>query len=207
MVQNLSPSQLTLLLGGTLLVVMLLALLVYAIYRMVKQRRADIDLKPTSPRPGDDSAFVVGALQELVSKLKAEEKRLTELLRDTEQRSQASRILLEAVLEELSVGALVFNRQGFLIQSNPAARLLLGIDTWSRRRYPEILGAESILAAYVRECLEDGRSFKRTAIEFRTPQGELRNLEVSVTPLRSAAGQIESALCLLAPPPAQAPTT
>jgi PAS domain-containing protein len=206
MIQRLSPSELMLLVGGTLLVGLLLALLAYAMYRMVRQRRAEVDLRPATRRPENDSAFVVGALQGLVSKLKADEKKLADLLRDAEQRAQAGTILLEAILQEMSTAAVVFNREGFLTLSNPPARALLGIDTWSRRRYPEILGAESILAGYVRECLEEGKTFKRTAIEFRTPQGELRDLRVSLTPLRSAAGQIESVLCLLATPaPDQAP--
>lgn len=197
MIQQLSPSQLTLLLGGTLLVTMLLAVLVYAVFKMAKERRKDADLKPATPQAGNESALVVSALQGLVSKLKAEEKNLTELLRDAEQRAQAGKILLDALLQEIGAGAVVFNREGFLALSNSAARPLLGIDTWSRRRYPEILGAESALAGLVRECLEEGRTFKRTRLEFRTPQGELRSLDVSVTPLRSSSGQIESALCLL----------
>lgn len=189
-----------LLVGGTLLVLLLLALLAYAVYKMLRQRRADAELKLARPRFENDSAFAVGALQGLIAKLKAEEKRLTDLLRDSDQRAQASKILLEGVLEELNVGALVFNRQGFLTHANPAARQLLGIDTWSRRRYPEILGAESALAGHVRECLENGRSLRKTPIEFLTPQGELRNLEASLTPLRSASGQVENALCLLTAP-------
>ncbi len=189
-----------LLVGGTLLVLLLLAVLAYAVYKMIQQRRAVAEPNLATPRIEDGSAFVVGALQGLIAKLKAEEKRLTDLLRDSDQRAQASKALLEGVLSELSVGALVFNRQGFLTQSNPAARQLLGIDTWSRRRYPEILGAESALAGLVRECLENGKSLRRTCIEFRTPQGELRGLEASLTPLRSASGQVENALCLLTAP-------
>ena len=47
--QHLSPSQLTLLLGGTLLVGLLLTLLVYAVYVMYKRRRGALDL--SGPRP------------------------------------------------------------------------------------------------------------------------------------------------------------
>jgi PAS domain-containing protein len=201
--QPLTSSQLILLLGATLLVVLLLTALGFAVYKMFKRRREAFDLNAAGTQAPKDAAFVVGALQGLVSKLKAEEKRLTELLRDAEQRAQASSRLLETILQEITTGAVVFNREGFLTQSNPAARGLLGIDTWSRRRYPEILGAESLLAGYVKECLEDGKALKRTAIEFRAPRGELCNLEVSLTPLRSPSGQVESALCLLRPPSEQ----
>ena len=45
-----------LLVGGTLLVGLLLALLAYAMYRMVRQRRAEVDLKLATRRPEDDSA-------------------------------------------------------------------------------------------------------------------------------------------------------
>ena len=203
--QHLSPSQLTLLLGGTLLVGLLLTLLVYAVYVMYKRRREALDLSGAAPQAADDAAFVAGALQGLVSKLKAEEKRLTDLVREAEQRAQTSTRLLETILQEMSAGAVVFNREGFLTQSNPAARVLLGIDTWSRRRYSEILGAESVLAGFVKECLEDGKAVRRTAIEFRAPRGELRSLEISLTPLWSASGLVESALCLLNPASEHAP--
>jgi len=204
--QPLSPSQLILLLAGTLCVALLLTVLGYAVYRMYKRRREAFDLHSAATHSANDAAFVVGALQGLVSKLKAEEKRLTELVHDADQRAQTSTRLLEAILQEISAGAVVFNREGFLAHSNPAARSLLGIDTWSRRRYPEILGAESALTDYVKKCLEDGTATKRTSIEFRAPQGELRALEVSLTPLRSATGHIESALCLLTPASGQTPS-
>jgi PAS domain-containing protein len=203
--QPLTSSQWILLLAGTILVVLLLSGLGYAVYRMYKGRRETLDLRSVATHAPNDAAFVVGALQGLVAKLRSEEKRLTELLRDAEQRAQTSSRLLEAILQEMSAGAMIFNREGFLIQSNPAARSLLEIDAWSRRRYPEILGAESLVAGYVQACLEDGKAVRRAAVEFRTPRGELRTLEVSLTPLRTASGQIESALCLISSAPVHPP--
>ena len=195
--QTLTSSQWFLLVFGTLLVLLLLSALGYAVYKMYKRRRERFDLRSAASQAPNDAAFVVGALQGLVAKLRSEEKRLTELVRDAEQRAQASNRLLDTILQEVSAGVVVFNREGFLVQCNPAARAVLEIDAWSRRRYPEILGAESTLTGYVKACLEDGKAERRATIEFRTPRGDLHALEVSLTPLRSVGGQIESALCLL----------
>jgi PAS domain-containing protein len=55
--------------------------------------------------------------------------------------------LSKAILLEIPWGVMVFDRQGFVTHANPAVRTLLGIDTWSRRRYAEIFGPQSAIAA------------------------------------------------------------
>ncbi len=186
-----------LLVGGTLLVGMLVVVLIYAVYRMLRGTREGMDMKPTAPHPQDESAFMVAALQGVISRMKAEENKLREMLRESEQCARANARVLENIVRELPLGVMAFNREGFLTLSNPAVRTLLGIDTWSRRRYPEILGAESTLTECIRECLEAGKDCKGRAVEYRMPAGDLRTLEVSLSLLFSGGGQIDGALCIL----------
>lgn len=197
MTRHLCLSQLTILVGGVILIAGLLILLFYVLHKAFQRQRNTSGLKPPSPRPADEAAFAMATVQSVIAGLKAREKELTKQLRDAEQRADAAARALESVMREVPMGLMVFNREGFLTQSNPAVRALLGIDTWSRRRYTEILGPESPLALYIRECLEMGKSCKREAVEHVTPIGRTRILEMSLWPCYDRGGQVEGAVCLL----------
>jgi two-component system sensor histidine kinase HydH len=81
--------------------------------------------------------------------------------------------------------------------------------TLSYRRYDEALGVDSHLARLLSECLRDARTFQREEVEHFTPDGELRQLGVTISPVLAppphlrgqapevAAGKIAGALCLL----------
>jgi len=195
MSQRLSLTQLTLLVGGILLLGVLFVFLIYFVHKLFQRQQAH--LKPARPRSQDEAAAQMGMLQAVIAGMKQQEKRLEELLRDAELRAEASARALEAIGRELPVGLMMFNREGFLTLSNPAARALLGIDTWSRRRYPEILGPESLLASHIQDCLETGKTCKGEVVEYRTVRGETRTLEISLTPCYARGGRLEGALCLL----------
>lgn len=198
MARHLSLNQLTLLVVGFLLLGGLLVLLVYAVHRLFQRQREQGGLKLAPGRPVDDTAFALATMQSVITGLRAREKELKELLHDAEHRAQTSGQLLESVAREIPVALLVVDRAGFLTLSNPAVRALLGIDTWSRRRYLEMLGPESQLAGCIRACLETGKRCEREAIQYVTPRGETRAVEVSLYPVCSQTGQVEGAVCLLA---------
>jgi PAS domain S-box-containing protein len=198
MTRHLSLNQLTLLVVGFLLLAGLLILLLYAVHKMFQRHREQSGSKLSPARPADDTAFALATMQSLITGLKARERELQERFHGAEQRAEASARFLETVAHEIPVGLMIVDREGFLTLSNPAVRALLGIDTWSRRRYPEILGPESQLAGCIRACLQTGNRYEREAIECVTPHGETRALEMSLTPVCSQSGQVEGAVCLLA---------
>ena len=196
MTRHLSLNQLTLLVVGFLLLGGLLALLIYAVHKLFQRHRDESGLQLSPGRPADDTAFALATMQSVITGLRARERELKELLHDAEQRAETSAQLLESVAREIPVALLVIDRGGFLTLSNPTVRTLLGIDTWSRRRYPEILGPESQLADCIRACLETGKRCEHEAIEYVTPRGETRALEVSLAPVCTQSGQVEGAVCL-----------
>ena len=205
MVGNLSYSQLTLLIGGTLLVGILFCLAIYAIHRIVK-RQGESSLS-ASPGVPNESLFAVAALQSALARMKAEQLELANSLRQAEQRAESNARILEVASRETPVALMVLNREGFLVQVNPALKTLLKIDTWSRRRYPEILGADSALAQCLEQCLEKGRVYRRETIEYRAPSGESRLLQLTLSPWSARNGQIEGAVCILLPQtPPQSPS-
>ena len=198
MTRHLSLSQLTLLVVGIFLIGSLLILLIYVLHKAFQRQREAGNSKRASPRPPDEAAFAVATMQSVIAGLRAREKELREMLHDAEQRAEASARTLEGVVREMPLGLMVFNREGFLTLSNAAMRALLGIDTWSRRRYTEILGTESQLTAWIRECLETGKTYTREGLECTTPHGETRTLGVFLSPCHGKDGQVESAVCLVA---------
>jgi PAS domain-containing protein len=186
-----------LLLGGGLLIVGLTAFVLYAIHKAFQQQRKPEDFRASSPKSGDESSLLLASMQGVLSRMKARERELEALLREAEQRADWSTRTLEAVVRGLPVGLLIFTREGFLALSNPLARELLGVDTWSRRRYPEILGAESPLALHLRSALEGGAPLRAEALEHQLPDGTTVLLEVTLSPFYGRTGQAEGAICLL----------
>ena len=125
MLRNLNPLQITLLLGAGLVIVGLTAFILYVIHKAFQQQRKPEDFRPSSPKSGDESSILLASMQGVLSRMKARERELEALLREAEQRADSSTRTLEAVVRDLTVGLLIFTRDGFLALSNPVARELL----------------------------------------------------------------------------------
>ncbi len=194
---QISKSKLGLLVGTSLMLAVALAAGFYLIHKMFQEQRVKPDLGSNSPRVENETTFAMAAMQGVIAKMKAQEKELTELRRAAEQRAREAARLNENIIREMPSGLMVFNRDGFISSANPAVRTMLGVDTWSRRRYPEILGPTSRLAAHIRECLETGKTTTRETIEYTTPPGEMRFLGMSLSPFHGNSGEVEGAVCLL----------
>lgn len=190
-------SQLTLLVGGAVVMGGLLVFIVYLIHKSFKERREEREFSAKAARLPDENTFATAALQGVITTMKEQEKKLVELRQDAERRARESARLSENVLREMPNALLVFNREGFLTTANPAVRKLLSVDTWARRRYPEILGPDSVLAARVGECLETGRTVPQETIAHTTSSGRALTLGVSLSPLHAADRELEGAICLI----------
>jgi PAS domain S-box-containing protein len=190
-------SQITLLVGGAVVLGGLLVFMVYLVHKTLKDQRKQDEFVPKSPRPQDEANFATATLQGVITRMKEQGKELVELRQAAERRARESARLSENVLREMPNALMVFNREGFITTANPAVRKLLGVDTWARRRYPEILGHESPLTRRLEECLESGKTVGHETLAYPTPAGETRVLGVSLSPLHSANGEVEGAICLL----------
>lgn len=103
------------LLGLALIIAMLLVVVVVMLVRAASVR--------TRARKGDggDSAMLSMALQEAVNKLKAQERQMAA-------RAEASERLAGQIVEGLTSGMVVVDRDGAVQTMNPAARRILGLD-------------------------------------------------------------------------------
>ncbi len=198
MARHLSLAQLTLLVGLILAAAGILVLGAYALHKTLTKARRPDSLEPKTPRTDNEAGFTFATLQGVIANLKAEQKELARQHRAEQRHAEESARLNEIITREMPTGLMVFDRKGFLVQANPAVRALLEIDSWSRRRYPEILGVQSPLTACIRKGLEEGRSTLWELLEVQTRRGGPRLLKVFLSQLSSQNGEINGVVCLIA---------
>src|SRR5437762_5929495 len=105
-------------LGLTALVTVLVAVLTFA---MLKFLAASRQLRGRARETGTETAFLSAALQEAVTKLKAQERAMT-------LRAEASERIAEEIIANLSAGLLTVNDSGSIQIVNPVGRRILGLD-------------------------------------------------------------------------------
>ncbi|HTX16492.1 MAG TPA: ATP-binding protein [Candidatus Baltobacteraceae bacterium] len=161
------------------------------------------------------SAFATASMQGVIEKLRAQEKELARLHLLAQERAQESERLTEEVTRNMPTGLLLVNATGAISSTNPAAEEALGARPMRYRSYKEILGPDSDLARMLAACLSDGQTFHRSEVEHMTPDGEVRQLGVTISPIyrskgvaragepatrkatAASGGKVSGALCLM----------
>jgi signal transduction histidine kinase len=138
---------------------------------------------------GAEVALLSAALQEAVSKLKAQE-------RATAARAEASERRAGQIVEELPSGLLVVDRSGTVETINPAARRILNITVPaigqpSRR----VLSEASELADLVDQALAASHAILRRTVKIG-PRLKPSHLGVSVSPMARDDGAVGAVVCL-----------
>ena len=122
------------------------------------------------------------ALQDAVQKLRAQERAMTE-------RAEASEALGTQIVNSLTAGLLLVNREGLVQIINPAGRKMLGLTASVEGTHITTLPpAAAPLEAVVQECLTTGESIVRRALE--VPQAnEVTHLGVTATQVAPGEGE------------------
>jgi two-component system, NtrC family, sensor histidine kinase AtoS len=173
-------------LGLTAIVGSLVAVLVFAVLRIFSAARS-----PVLRESGADSSMLAAALQEAVTKLKAQERAM-------ELRAEASERLSEEIIASLSSGLLVVSLDGKVQIVNPAGRRLLGLGAGQHQGadYGDVLSHAAPVAALIAQCLKSGQPSVRRSIEMSAaPAGTLK-LGASVSPLFGESSEVQGAICL-----------
>src|ERR1700723_2738539 len=171
------------------LLVILIGMVVFLVYMLRKFMRSQSAVGTgedwTSPKADveNPSAFMTASMQGVIEKLRAQEKELARLHLLAQERAQESERLTEEVTRNMPTGLLLVNATGAITSTNPAAEDALGIRTLRYRSYKEILGSESDLTHMLTACIRDGKTFQRGEIEHMTPEGEVRHLGVTISPI------------------------
>jgi PAS domain S-box-containing protein len=172
-------------LGFTTAIVVVVMVLIFAVLRLASAAKgARRRLRET----GSETAMLSMALQDAVSKLKAQEHAMSI-------RAIASEQLNGQIVESLSAGLLVVDRAGHIEILNPAGhRLLAAPGDVAGRDYRAFLERAPGLRALVTRCLDNGTSVTNRRIPFE--HGGVTHLSVTVSPLAAADGTAQGAICL-----------
>jgi signal transduction histidine kinase len=190
------------------LLVVFIGVLIFLVYMLRKFMRSQsiggASEDWTSPKADieNPSAFMTASMQGVIEKLRAQEKELARLHLLAQERAQESERLTEEVTRNMPTGLLLVNATGAITSTNPAAEDALGIRTLRYRSYKEILGPESDLTRMLTACIRDGKTFQRGEIEHMTPQGEVRHLGVTISPIYRTVRAPLRPLAELTPPQA-----
>ncbi len=173
------------LLGLTVIVAALVAVLTYAVLRFASTARdAARRLRDT----GSETAILSAALQDAVTRLKAQEQ-------ETSARADASEQLSSQIVESLTAGLLLVDRSGRVETLNPAGRAMLDVPgEVEGAAYRELLSGAPPLVDAIAECLDTGRPIVRRALQMPETVRP-SHLGVTVSPI-AGGGAPRGAICL-----------
>ncbi|HUI75091.1 MAG TPA: ATP-binding protein [Candidatus Acidoferrum sp.] len=150
-----------------------------------------------APRTENASAFMTASMQAVIQKLREQEKELERLHQEERERAEQTERLSEEVTRNMPAGLLVVNTSGIISSANPASEQTLGVRGLAFRRYSEALGEKSDLTRLIAGCLATGQIYRREQVVYAGPDGEARQLGVTISPIRQADEQVTGAICLL----------
>jgi len=174
------------LLGLTALVASLVAVLTFAILRFAAAARS---ARARARGEGAELALLSSALQDAVTKLKAQE-------RATAARAEASERLSEEIIASLTAGLLVTGLDGGVKILNPAGRRMLDLGEAATPQDINRALEELSLSDVVKECLATGSAIVRRTVKLREPRHGVSHLGVTVSPLSDVTGAVHGAICL-----------
>src|SRR6267142_6127665 len=171
---------LTALVGG------LAAVVVFAVLRFFA---AAHDTRRSRRGDGMETALLSAALQEAVTKLKAQE-------RATAARAEASERLSGEIISSLTAGLLVVGLNGEIRILNPAGRRMLDApDAESTDPYQRS-SREQPLFDVIDECITSQTAIVRRAVVLGDEGNGVTPLGVTVSPLSDEEGKVHGAICL-----------
>ncbi len=172
------------LVGLTAIVAMLVGALTFAALRIFAAAR---DTRSHLREGGAETALLSAALQEAVTKLRAQEQAMSA-------RAEASERLSEEIVASLTAGLLVVSDGGQVRILNPAGRRLLGLGDVPLSHYRTLLAGAPPLAEAIEECVTTRQPIVRRAL--RMPEGTgVTHFGVTVSPL-GGHSEHHGAICL-----------
>jgi signal transduction histidine kinase len=174
------------LLGLTAMVAVLVGIVVFAFLRFAAAAR---DTRQHLRESGGENAMLALALQESVHKLRQQERAMAE-------RAEASERLSTHIVNSITAGLLVVDRDGRVQTLNPAGRRMLGIaENGVPAHHRDLLAGADPLEEAIAECLATGRPIVRRALQMPEPI-PARHVGVTVSPLGGTEPGAGGSICL-----------
>lgn len=191
--------------AGAVLVLSVLLLAVYYLQKSLGQISKPDKPKPAKVRVGDEAAFTLETVKGIITQLKTEQKTMQDKLVAVERRADENARKFDLLAREIDFGLMILNTEGYITFSNPMARRILAVDTWSRRRFGEVFRDLPALSESILACFEAGTEVRKQPIEIPGRDPSRGVVEVSVLPIRDRSGATESVACMLREVAAPAP--
>jgi nitrogen fixation/metabolism regulation signal transduction histidine kinase len=174
-------------LGLTAIVTVLVAALTFAFLKFVSAARDTRGRRET----GMETAFLSAALQDAVTKLKAQERAMA-------LRAETSERLADEIIASLTAGLLMVNQEGTVQIINPVGRRLLGIAEGSHEGLPyqQVLAHAETVAELIEECLRTRKPIIRRAVDVAPGKAAPMHIGLTVSPLRAELPVPHGVICL-----------
>src|SRR5215216_553818 len=194
-----------------------LGLMFFIVRWLLRPYRRMVEAAQGSPIHGSsarsESEFVVETFQALVQQLQAKERELAQLHALERSRADRSERLSERLIANIPSGLVTVDSSGLVTSANGHALKILGVAEASLYSAPlnsfatemASLGIEHHsffrmsprLVEMISECLNTSKSFSREEVDISLPDGRVRHLGLSLTPISDVSHNVEGALCLL----------
>ena len=161
----------------------------------------------------NESEFVVETFQALIEQLKAKERELAHLHETERNRADRSEHFSDRLIANMPSGLVAINSQGIVTSANARAIEICSFAEISQHpiKPPSFDGKLQTLSIDYRllfkpapktvemigKCLSEGASFRREEVEVINPDGSLRHLGLSISPIGHTANARGGALCLI----------
>ncbi len=157
-----------------------------------------------------ESEFVVETFQALIEQLKEKEKELEQLHAMERNRAERSERFSERLIANIPTGLVSVNARGAITSVNARATEILGLshsDTGplaaARVRqsmggdYRAVFQSAPKMVQLISQCISERVSFRREVVDITYPDGRMRYLGLSISPISEAGSNLEGALCLM----------
>jgi signal transduction histidine kinase len=202
--------QLIALVFGAALIFLLVRWLLRPYRRMVEAARGS-PIHASSAM--SESEFVVETFQALVEQLQSKEKELAYLHELERKRAERSERFSERLIAHIPSGLVTVDARGAVTSVNAHAMLALGIAKPNGETkfttndlsqvelpgvdYREFFNRSPQVVEMISVCLQTGKSFRREEVSASLPDGRVRHLGLSISPISDSSQNLEGALCLL----------
>jgi nitrogen fixation/metabolism regulation signal transduction histidine kinase len=176
---------------------------------LMRRMRRSISEEGSFPdTPSVSESFPLHTYHAVIQQLKQQKHELQSLQLVERRRAKTSENISAAVLSNLSSGVLFFTPNGLVRQANGSAKQILGFASPTGMSAAEIFRAAELIstfdgAAYsnlveaVNVSLREKTRFQRLEARYRTPAGEERTLDITVSSVHAPDGEVLGAACLI----------
>jgi len=183
--------------------------LVFGIFAVRAVRRNVQEEASFEPEISSRADFPLQTYHAVIQQLKQQKYELENLQQVDRRRTKALENLSSAVLSNLSCGVLFFHTNGLVRQANAAVKQILGfsspvgMNAGDLFRHAVIHGSSvdasgaMTVAEAVETTIQHAAAIRRIDSDYTTPAGEERVLEITLSPVHSAHGELLGVTCLV----------